>query len=110
MAVKNNKIGGTDWSTPSARIKPTDLNDTIDVLSRAFGTTDNSLSFSYNTDGTVDTITEIIDGETITTTFSYNTDGTVDEVVEEKFSKTITTSMTYSDGVLDSISRTVVDD
>jgi len=32
MAIKNTKLGGTDWSTPSARIKPTDLNDTMDVL------------------------------------------------------------------------------
>lgn len=30
MSVKNTKLGGTDWVSP-ARIKPTDLNDTLDV-------------------------------------------------------------------------------
>lgn len=28
MAVKNTSLGGTDFATPSARVKPTDLNDT----------------------------------------------------------------------------------
>lgn len=32
MAVKNTLLGGTDWNTPDARIKPTDLNDTFDAV------------------------------------------------------------------------------
>lgn len=32
MAIKNTKLGGTDFNTPSDRIKPTDLNDTFDVI------------------------------------------------------------------------------
>lgn len=32
MAVKNAGLGGTDWNTPDARIKPTDLNDTFDAV------------------------------------------------------------------------------
>lgn len=32
MAIKNNKLGGTDYSTPTARVKPTDLNDTNDAI------------------------------------------------------------------------------
>ena len=31
-AVKNNQLGGTDFDTPSARIRPTDLNDTFDSV------------------------------------------------------------------------------
>ena len=31
MAVKNTILGGTDFTTPDARIKPTDLNDTFDA-------------------------------------------------------------------------------
>jgi len=34
MAIKNTKLGGTDWDTPSARVKPTDLNDTFDASAR----------------------------------------------------------------------------
>jgi hypothetical protein len=30
--IRNTKLGGTDWSTPSARIKPSDLNDTFDEV------------------------------------------------------------------------------
>ena len=33
MAVKNTILGGTDFTTPDARIKPTDLNDTFDAAS-----------------------------------------------------------------------------
>ncbi|MBW6469604.1 MAG: hypothetical protein K0A90_00100 [Methanosarcinaceae archaeon] len=29
MSIKNTSLGGTDWSTPTARVKPTDLNDTF---------------------------------------------------------------------------------
>jgi len=32
MAIKNEKLGGTDFSTPTARVKPTDLNDTNDKI------------------------------------------------------------------------------
>jgi hypothetical protein len=31
MAIKNTSLGGTDWDTPVARVKPTDLNDTFDA-------------------------------------------------------------------------------
>ena len=31
MSLKNTKLGGIDWNTPSARIKPTDLNDTFNA-------------------------------------------------------------------------------
>jgi hypothetical protein len=31
MVIKNLKLGGSDFSTPSARVKPTDLNDTFDA-------------------------------------------------------------------------------
>jgi hypothetical protein len=34
MAIKNTKLGGTDWDTPSARVKPTDLNDTLDDVAK----------------------------------------------------------------------------
>lgn len=32
MAIKNNLLGGTDFNTPTARIRPTDLNDTFNVI------------------------------------------------------------------------------
>jgi len=32
MTIKNTKLGGTDFSTPSDRVKPTDLNDTFDAV------------------------------------------------------------------------------
>lgn len=32
MTVKNTLLGGNDWATPSDRIKPTDLNDTFNVV------------------------------------------------------------------------------
>ena len=31
MVIKNNLFGGTDFNTPTARVKPTDLNDTFDA-------------------------------------------------------------------------------
>lgn len=31
MAIKNTKLGGNDFATPTARVKPTDLNDTFDA-------------------------------------------------------------------------------
>ena len=34
MAIKNNSLGGIDWNTPTARIKPTDLNDTFDSVAK----------------------------------------------------------------------------
>lgn len=32
MTIKNTKLGGADFNTPSDRVKPTDLNDTFDVV------------------------------------------------------------------------------
>lgn len=32
MAIKNAKLGGLNFSTPTARIKPTDLNDTFNAV------------------------------------------------------------------------------
>ena len=32
MTIKNNLLGGTDFATPTARIKPTDLNDTNNAI------------------------------------------------------------------------------
>ncbi len=32
MAIKNTKLGGADFSTPTARVKPTDLNDTNNAM------------------------------------------------------------------------------
>jgi hypothetical protein len=49
------------------------LDGTVDTIS----STSKTLTFGYNLDGTVDTIT---DG-TITRTFSYNLDGTVDQII-----------------------------
>jgi len=67
----------------------------------------NSVDYTYNVDGTVDTITETVDGSSIVTTFSYNVDGTVDEIVETRDGKTITTAFTYSSGVITNTTRTV---
>ena len=67
----------------------------------------NTVDYTYNVDGTVDTITETVDGSDIVTAFSYNLDGTVDEIVETRDGKTITTSFTYTGGVLQSTGRIV---
>lgn len=32
MVIRNDKLGGTDFPTPTARVKPTDLNDTNDAI------------------------------------------------------------------------------
>lgn len=34
MTIKNTLLGGSDFSTPDARVKPTDLNDTFDILGK----------------------------------------------------------------------------
>lgn len=36
MAVKNTCLGGTNFSTPTARVKPTDLNDTFNCVANKF--------------------------------------------------------------------------
>lgn len=32
MVIKNNLLGGTNYTTPTARVKPTDLNETNDAI------------------------------------------------------------------------------
>lgn len=48
MVVKNTKLGGLNFSTPSDRVKPTDLNDTFDILgdvvNKALGSLFNDIS------------------------------------------------------------------
>lgn len=48
MAIKNGELGGTDWSTPQARVKPTDLNDTFDEAAKRIQNT----STGHDHDGT----------------------------------------------------------
>lgn len=67
----------------------------------------NSVAYTYNVDGTVDTITETVDGSEIVTEFTYNVDGTVDEIIETRDGKTITTTFTYSGGVVTGTTRVV---
>lgn len=56
----------------------------------------NSMSITYNVDGTIDTVTE--DG--VTKTFTYNGDGTIDTVSWPVGSLTRTETYSYTDGVL----------
>lgn len=67
----------------------------------------NSVDYTYNSDGTLDTITETVEGSEITTTFAYNADGTVDTITESRDGKTIVTTFTYSSGVMTGSERTV---
>ena len=67
----------------------------------------NTMAYTYNADGTLNTITETVDGSEITTTFAYNTDETVDTITETRDGKTVVTTFTYSDGVITGSERTV---
>ena len=44
IAIKNTNLGGTDWSTPTARVKPTDLNDTFDEVASRLDTADENIA------------------------------------------------------------------
>ncbi len=60
MVVKNTKLGGTDFSTPQDRVKPTDLNDTYDA---AAGWLDRGVQEIYTGTDIDSTSTETVNHE-----------------------------------------------
>lgn len=79
----------------------------IDVL---LGVVDNKFSYSYFSDGNVQTITEKDSNDTVisTTTFTYKTNGDVDTSVLVRDGKTITTQYVYDpNGNLTDTTKTI---
>ena len=64
MAIKNTKLGGTNWDTPTARIKPTDLNDTFDEVADRLDISDTKVK-SDQTGGSYDGTAETKIGEVL---------------------------------------------
>jgi hypothetical protein len=104
MAIKNTKLGGTDWDTPSARVKPTDLNDTFDSVIIGVDTT---TTITYTGDNVTE-IEETKNGEVWTTTITYDGDE-VDYIETSVNGKTIKSDFTYTDGNVTSIVKTITD-
>lgn len=85
----------------AAIIETPDGTRSINVMDLAYNTV-NSASLTYNSDGTVATVTE--DG--LTKTLAYNADGTVNTISWPVDTLTRTETYTYTSGVLTSITAT----
>ncbi len=70
---------------------------------------DRNLTFGYNGDGTIQSVTEK-DGATVvkTSTFTYNADGTINTVTAIAGGKTVVTTFGYNgDGTINTVTKTV---
>lgn len=103
--IRNTKLGGTDWETPTARIKPTDLNDTIDGV--LIGN-DSITNFVYDEEDRISEITQTINGVEWNTIFNYTESDQIDTIVTTILNKEITETFDYNlDTTINSITKVV---